>query len=231
MLQKKVSGFIFSTLFIALSFALTGCSDFTPAPEGERTVEIGILLRKQFTEDPCKNPDRVYRHIMVLLPGDRIIGYNVRPGEIGAFRYIFMNSKGVVRELPRLKEIRRHYIDADYAQKVTYKGRENLHMVTVWVKLKVTPEQAQRLTECWEELKENTPPFRLWGNNCASRAAECFVKAGILPWGLPGVDRPASVLKEVMRHYPDTTTEEGYFGFDINNKAFMIPLACPAEKK
>ena len=223
--------------YIVLFFILTVCivggcakTDFTVAPESERSVEIGILLRKQFTKDVCQQ--RRYRHIQVLLDGDEIMGYNIGVSPTPSFiKYVFVHIPAEVRDYDALAAQRMHYRDAEVAQNAIKDDEDGYKIVTDWVKIQVTPEQAEKLRQVWYQLKVNPPEFRLWGDNCASRLAEMFVAAGILPWGLPGFDTPEAVLKQLKKYYPDLTMETGYFGFDQNRKAFIIPLqeTCPGD--
>lgn len=212
-----------SLIFVVLALMLVGCNGFRPAADAERTVEIGLLVRKQFTTDIGK--DRYGRHLDVLLPGGRIVGFNVSTDEVDFIKYVFRHTPGTVRELEELKRIRKHYICAETAQNCSYKGRNGLRMVTVWARFRVTPQQARELVSAWDRMAENPPEFRLWGKNCASRAAEAFVEAGILPWGLPMLDTPEALLHRVLSFYPDAELSKGYFGFDGDGKPYMIPLA------
>lgn len=216
--------------FTALLILTTACSSFTVAPKNERTVQIGILLRKQFTKD-LTDTERRYRHIQVLLADQGIVGYNKMPQDISFFRYAFTKTPGQVRDLEILKNLpeRRHYIDAFYAQDAEYHGESGYKMVTDWIKFNVTPQQASALEKSWLELQQDTPKFRLFGLNCASRAAEMFVKAGILPHGLPGLDTPEAVYERIKEYYPDATCETGYFGYDTSDRPFLIPLTIPAK--
>ncbi len=218
------------TLLLILTLLSTGCTrhDFSIAQD--RDVEIGVLLRKQFTTDVCDR--RIYRHIHILLDGNEIMGYNlgVQPRPM-FITYLLTHIHGEVRNYQDLIGIREHYINADVARDTTYHGKPGNKMVTDWVRFKVSREQADKLREAWYEMRRNPPEFRLWGDNCASRLAENFVKAGILPPGLPGFDRPEAVLKQLEKYYPDLTMVTGYFGIDAEHNITFIPLAndCSAE--
>ncbi len=221
--------FTLSLIFFLLVLS-TGCTrqDFNIADN--RDVEIGVLLRKQFTTDICEH--RIYRHIHILLDGNEIMGYNtgVQPRPM-FITYLLTHIPGEVRNYQDLIGIREHYINADVARDTVYHGKPGYRMVTDWVRFKVSREQADRLRAAWYEMRQNPPQFRLWGDNCASRLAENFVAAGILPPGLPGFDRPEAVLKQLRKYYPDLTLDTGYFGIDAEHNITFIPLdkECSAE--
>ena len=203
--------------------ALTGCVGNNFHIAENRDVEIGVLLRKQFTQDVCQK--RRYRHVHVLLDGNEIMGYNTGVKPRPAFiKYLLTYIPGEVRNYHDLLGIREHYIKADVAQNVTYDGEDGYKIVTDWVKIKVSREQAEKLRHSWYEMKKNPPDFRLWGDNCATRLSQNFAEAGILPHGLPGFDTPESVLKLLKKYYPDLEMETGYFGIDENRQITFIPL-------
>lgn len=202
---------------------LVGCgrSDFSPS--AERTVEIGFLLRKQFTDD--LNEKRHYRHIHLLLADGTIIGFNTSAYQNSFMQNILFTSRGEVQATEELKIVRPHYVNATIAQNCVYKNQAGQKMVTDWVKFKITPTQANALKIEWEKLANNPPTFRLSGKNCATRAHECLVNAGIFPrGGIAGIDRPENMLKTLKKYYPDYTMETGYFGLNENNQPYLIPL-------
>ena len=222
-----------SLQIITLTFFLLlipGCSPRNFQIANQRDVEIGILLRKQFTRDICEQ--RRYRHIHVLLDGNEIMGYNTGVQPRPAFiKYLLLHIPGEVRNYYDLQGIREHYIKAEIARDTDYHGEKGYKMVTDWVTIKVSRQQADKLRQAWYEMKKNPPKFRLWGDNCATRLAENFARAGILPCGLPGFDRPESVLQLLRRYYPDLTLRTGYFGIDENREITFIPLTKDCTPK
>ncbi len=226
-MNERVTGMsVFAGCWLLLALALLagGCAQFEPAPREERVVEVGLLLRRQFNEDVTK--DRICRHIDILLADNEIVGFNVAEPEVKILKYFFLHTPGKVRDFDDLNQIRQYYLYTDKAMNVTHKGKSNLKMVTWWAHLMVTQQQADKLKACWDEMAKNPPEFRLFGDNCASRAAESLVCAGILPPGLPGLDTPENVLKRVKEFYPEVRVEEGYFGFDGERKPYLIPLVA-----
>ncbi len=209
---------------LLLLLILCGCGGANFQVAADRDVEIGILLRKQFTQNVCES--RRYRHIHVLLDGNEIMGYNTGVQPRPAFLvYLLTHIPGEVRGYDQLIGIREHYIKAEVAMGTEYHGEPGYKIVTDWVTFKVSREQADKLRQAWYEMQKNPPAFRLWGDNCASRLAENFVKAGILPPGLPGFDTPEAVYKQICKYYPDCTFRSGYFGIDAQRQITFIPLS------
>jgi hypothetical protein len=199
---------------------LTACTPpsatWQPAPPAARTVPLGLLLRRQVTPDICAS--RPYRHLDTLLPNGKIYGFNTAETENSFLHNIVFRSRGLVRDNPRIRQDRQHYIAITAAKNFSFHGEDHLKMITDWAEFHITPTQAAALEIAWENLKADTPQFRLAGMNCATRAQECLVAAKILPphAGIPGIDRPENLIKFVQKYYPETRVHRGYFGLDEN---------------
>lgn len=210
-----------------LALVLGGCApyggrDFAAAPAEARTVEVGILLRRQFTRDVAKLSH--YRHVHAVLADGAVVSYNSTDYDAPLWKGILFYAPGEVQTTPDLRRVRPHYVSPAVARSCEYKGRPGYKMVTDWVRFKVTPEQAAALSEAWSDLAAGPPAFRLAGNNCSTRAYECFRRAGILPGGIPGIDRPENMMGPLRRYYPDLTVETGWFGIDDADRPYIEPL-------
>lgn len=199
-----------------------GGRDFVAAPGTARTVEVGILLRRQFTRDAREF--KRYRHVHAVLGDGAVVSYNSTDYDAPLWKGILFYAPGEVQTTADLRRVRPHYVSPAVARSCAYKGRPGYKMVTDWVKFKVTPEQAAALSAAWAELAADPPAFRLAGKNCSTRAYECFRRAGILPGGIPGIDRPENMLGPLRRYYPDLTVETGWFGIDDADRPYLEPL-------
>lgn len=213
-------------LLLIAGFAVGGCRPVCPPVPlaSERTVEIGVVLRRQFSE--VIDRPRPYRHIHTLLPGGELIGYNKGYEPTGRLvDKLTRTEKGAVRQLDWIRVHRRHYVDADHAKGFSWEGREDLKMVSVWARWRVTPAQAEALRAAWLRLAENPPDFRLLGRNCVTRCNEMLVEAGILEGGLPGVHTPNQMLSKIRACLGDrVTVEQGFFGLDAEGRPYLDPL-------
>lgn len=219
-------------LLVSLFFILLlgcGCQQFTPAPAKERTVEVSLLLRRNYTTDTAES--RMVRHLDILLADGRIVAFHPHDESIKGWRKLFLRHEGEVREYNLIKRYNPEFIDASVAADCKYKDQAHMKLVTWQARIRVTPAQAERLTACWDELKQNPPIFRLWGSNCATRGTEALACAGILPSGLPGFDTPGKVLERVQKFYPDIIIDEGYFGYDEQMRPFLAPLPQKGDGK
>lgn len=129
-----------------------------------------------------------------------------------------------------MRQFSPQYLDPVVAADCIWNGRAHQKLVTYWLRLRVTPQQAQALREERDKLAMQPAEFRLWGKNCSSRAAELLVRAGILPPGLPGLDTPGALLRRARACYPDAVLEEGYFGLE-NGRPYLVALPQKGENK
>lgn len=211
-------------LLLLTATVLSGCgNDFAPAPAEERTAEVGLLLRRNYTDDPGQ--ERAIRHLDVLLPDGRIAGFHpLNDDELGALRKLFLPNPGQVRDYELIRHYTPQYVDAAVAADCTWGKRNHQMLTTYWVHLKVTPQQAQAFTAAWDEMAVRPPVFRLWGSNCSTRGYDALQQAGIVPSGLPGFDTPAAVFRRVLQFYPDARIEDGFFGYDRQMRPYLAPL-------
>lgn len=191
-------------------------------PASERTETVSVLLRKEYAPDPHRR--RHCRHIHMLLADGEIVDYNSveKPKMI---RYVFFRNEGVVRRTPWLLKNRKAYTDAHYAQNAEHNDKTALHLVTIWAEIPVTPDQARRLESAWARMEANPPVFRLLRQNCATRAAENMVEAGILCRPIRGLGRPETVLKDLEARYGSALRiRTGYFGKAPEGGWMILPL-------
>lgn len=191
-------------------------------PVSARTETVSVLLRKEYNTDPHR--PRYCRHIHMLMPDGGMVDYNskLKPN---FFRYIFLRNEGVVRRTPWLLVNRRAYTDADYAQDAKHNGKTDLHLVTIWAEIPVTPDQVRRLEAAWARMEADPPVFRLLRQNCATRAAQNMIEAGILCRPIGGVGRPETILKDLKARYGSTLRiRTGYFGKAPDGGWMILPL-------
>ncbi len=208
--------YFIATIAFTLSVLSTGCQQWPPAgiQTEPKTVEIGLLCRKQYNPDPYA--DRIYRHIDTMLQDQSLIGFNNNHERPGAWFYpIICTWKGVIGRTDWMQEKRIRYVDIPEAKAFVRDG-QSMPIITDWYHFRVSQAQADALDCEWKKMEANVPHFRLFGRNCATIAANALIRAGILRpsfTGIRGIDRPENLLKMIYEQYPDTVLERGYFGY------------------
>ena len=142
-------------------------------------------------------------------------------GSSGGLGYIagavLIGIKGEVYELDEFKIHRPHYISSAKAKAAG--------VVSTVLMTPVANGEAERFDEYWAKLKEDPGTFRLLGKNCSTRASGAFRYAGILSGGIPGMDTPNNLFKQLNSERSDKCDSfSGYVGFaNVGNK-FAIQI-------
>jgi hypothetical protein len=100
-----------------------------------------------------------------------------------------INMMGKVADYAELRKIRPFYVDSALAKKYGVKSTALL--------LDVSAPQAGVFRRFWTDLKANPGMFNLLGGNCSTHASEAFVAAGIVPSGIPGLDTPDNLYRQL----------------------------------
>lgn len=230
--MPRICRFCLLAFFMLAGGLLSACGRFQPPPKHERIVPTGVFFRYQFSADPCV--PRRFRHVHVLLDNQHIYGFNQRPGQATFLSYAFLRRPGEVRDLARLRSLneRKHYISIEAAKDCVDDNRPGEQMITAWFTFNITPAQAKQLNREWRKLQAAPPLFRLWGLNCATRTAEIYARAGIIPDGeLSWLDSPESLWRELRRYYPQGRLRLGYFGYDAASRPQFEPLPADCQAR
>jgi len=151
-------------------------------------------------------PDIMAQHADAILSDGSPIGFfGEGDGISGSGGSIGFGMDGVVYDYHLMKAHRPYYVDLDQAKRYGVKS-------TVLV-LKVTSEIGLVFDEFWSKLKLNPGNFSLLGDNCATHGSEAFMKAGIVNRGIPGLDTPDNLYKQLIAVSSKTESYSGHVGF------------------
>lgn len=156
-------------------------------------------------------------HADCLLPGGNPVGYfgdrgTQTSGNISAsWHSVGMNKRGQVIDYARMKRVLIKYTDLAVAQKTnTYS--------TILI-IKVDAIEAIAFKNYWRGLNKKSDGFRLLGNNCSTHASKAFIKANIVKKGIPGLDTPDNLYKQLKKLKDrKMVTYSGYIGHIPGNK-------------
>lgn len=190
--------------------------------------QIGIIVRGKLNDK--HSPGVMEQHADCILPGGEPVGFFGGEGDHSSgssgsssgsssnswangpslsWNSTGMNMKGMVAHYPELRRIRPWYVDIKQAQKYKVKS-------TVLV-LDVTKAQADLFKQFWKNLKLNPGGFSLLGANCSTHASEAFIAANIVSKGIPGLDTPDNLYKQIKTsHSGSKKTYSGHIGAEKN---------------
>ena len=173
---------------------------------------IGLIIRGK--QNDSHNPGNMEQHADCILPNGQPVGFFGGGGDassgssgstlgssIGSWKNgpsISLNSTGInmkgnVAYHKEMRKIRPMYIDINLAKK--YKVKSTVLL------LQVTAIQAKLFTNYWTQLKINPGVFNLLGANCSTHASEAFIAAHIVTTGIPGLDTPNNLYKQLKAKY------------------------------
>lgn len=170
---------------------------------------VGLIVRGKKNDKHV--PGNIEQHADCILPGGEPVGFyggtgdyssgssassSVLSSENGPF--ISLNSTGLnmmgqVAYYDDLIKIRPMYVNLELAKRYKIKSTVIL--------LEVTRSQAELFTQFWKNLKLNPGSFNIIGGNCSTHASEAFVAAKILASGIPGLDTPDNLYRQIKSKF------------------------------
>lgn len=167
-------------------------------------TKIALIVRGKIGMD--HEPGLLDQHADVILSDGTPMGFfGEGQGTSGSGGSSGFGMDGVVYDFPLFQVHRPYYVDLNMAKK--YKVKSTVLVITV------TKKQALLFKKFWSSLKVNPRGFRLIGDNCSTHASEAFITAGVTKKGIPGLDTPDNLYKQIIALENDTKTYSGHIGF------------------
>lgn len=133
---------------------------------------------------------------------------------------VVIGIKGEVYELDEFNRFRPFYVDAGKAR--------GAKVISTALVVKVANGEADKFDEYWSSLKADPGTFSLLGRNCSTRASGAFRYSGILSGGIPGLDTPNNLYKQLKSERSDRcSSHTGYLGFDVSGNGFTMRIDEP----
>lgn len=190
---------------------------------------IGLIVRGK--QNDKHNPGNMEQHADCILPGGEPVGFfggggDASSGSSGSsfassmgswangpsisLNKTGLNMTGTVAYYNELLKIRPMYVDINLAKK--YKVQSTV------ILLEVTKAQADLFLQYWKNLSLNPGSFNILGGNCSTHASSAFVAANVVSSGIPGLDTPNNLYKQLkVKHSGKSRIYSGFVG--------VIPLA------
>lgn len=188
--------------------------------------KIGLIVRGKTS--PTHEPGNMAQHADCVLADGSPIGFfgdeGAATGEStgqGSWNSIGMNMKGLVADYHKLQTIRPYYVDTTLAKR--YK------VISTVLLIQVTPTEASLFKDYWTKLTLKPGSFHILGANCSTHASEAFVYAGILGGGIPGLDTPNNLYKQLVTvKKGKTESHSGHVGFTpVSTGGYTMTVDTP----
>lgn len=180
----------------------------------ECPAESTAPLEPSLCHNPWDDPSVLAQHADCILPNGFPIGFfgqgPVRTGESvgsGSSLSSGINMHGVVFDHAAMAAQRPFYIDAKQAKATG--------VVSTVLIFDVGAKNTAQFAQYWKSKKRSPGGFSLLGNNCSTNASEGFMAAQVVGEGIPGLDTPAKLLRQLLASRPKNSvaTYSGFIGF------------------
>ncbi len=188
------------------------------------STTVGLIVRGK--KNDAHKPGVMEQHADCILPGGAPIGFFGEGGDASSgssgrassgsswangpsisLNSTGINMKGLVADYATMQKIRPFYVDAALAKK--YK------VISTILLLDVSTAEASRFKQYWQDLKLKPGSFNLLGGNCSTHASEAFVFAKIVAGGIPGLDTPDNLYRQLKAKAAGKKKNySGYVGFN-----------------
>lgn len=127
---------------------------------------------------------------------------------------------GAVYDYATLARKRGNYVDAAIAR-----GTGTVSTVLL---VQVSAAEAAAFDKAWVDMMADPGMFNIVGWNCATHASQAFRKAGILSAGIPGLDTPDNLYRQLcFEKVGKLEVAHGYVGFTASGSGYMMTVDTP----
>lgn len=167
---------------------------------------VALIVRAKTSAE--HTPKKLDQHADCVRSNGVPVGYFGEAGEGSGYvaSAMFIGIRGEVYDMEGFRKNRPYYVDAEIAR--------GYGVVSTALVVSVSSGQAKLFDDYWDSLAANPGTFRLLGKNCSTRASGAFRHAGILAAGIPGLDTPNNLYKQLVKERRDICNSySGYIGF------------------
>lgn len=172
---------------------------------------VGLVVRGK--RSATHVPGLMQQHADCILPDGSPIGfYGDGPPRTsggssgGSSNTLGMNMTGLVADYTKMRMMRPQYVDLATAKKYG--------VMSTILTIRVTTGEAFAFLDYWIKLSAKPGGFDIVGNNCSTHASDAFITSGILSDGIPGLDTPDNLYRQLVTVKTGTTTSySGHVGF------------------
>jgi len=182
--------------------------------------KVALVVRGK--ESPEHVPGKRAQHADCVRSQGAPVGYFGEDGEGNVYitTAVLIGVRGEVYDLGTFTRKRPYYVDASIARAY--------QLISTALVVRVTSAQASSFDDDWDQLTKDPGTFRLLGKNCSTRASGAFRHAGILQSGIPGLDTPDNLYRQLVAQRGDLCSSySGYVGFTSAGGASFMHIEAP----
>ena len=195
--------------------------------------QVALIVRGK--NSATHAPDLMQQHADCVLSNGSPIGFygqgndgssgggssgigDVSKASAASFNSTGFGMTGVVFNFAQLSRRRANYVDATIAR-----GTGTISTVLL---IQTSRAEATAFDRAWAEMTLDPGSFHIVGWNCSSHASTAFQKSGILAGGIPGLDTPDNLYRQLCTEKAGKfTTHSGYIGFSPAGAGFVMSIS------
>ena len=172
---------------------------------------VGLIVRGKTSH--AHSPGVLEQHADCILADGSPIGFfgegDAASGSSG------LGLDGAVYDFEEFQQKRPFYVNGASAR--------GLKIVSAVLRITASSTQAARFRTFWTRLDADPDTFNILGGNCSTRASSAFVHAGLLGGGIPGIDTPDNLWRQLCTiHRGRVTAAYGYIDFQPKGEGFDV---------
>jgi hypothetical protein len=179
---------------------------------------VGLIVRGK--ENHAHEPGLMEQHADCILSNGAPVGF-YGEGNDGSSNSSGLGMQGIVYDFAQMQRKRRPYVDASSAR--------GSKMLSTYLLVLVSAGEAKKFDDAWGVMTKSPGSFNILGGNCSTHASRAFQAAGILSGGIPGLDTPNNLYKQLcVEKKGKLYGGSGYLGFaKMSSGGFQLEVGLP----
>lgn len=141
-------------------------------------------------------------------------------GSTGKSNGIGLGMAGAVYDIDKLRQNRPYYVDLGMAR--------GYGVISTVLFVQCSATEAKAFDKAWADMTQSPGSFQILGWNCSTHASQAFRTSGILSGGIPGLDTPNNLYKQLCAvRAGKVSSASGYIGFSATGTGFMMTIDTP----
>jgi len=173
---------------------------------------VALIVRGKKSHEHA--PGNLEQHADCILSNGAPIGF-FGQGNDGSSNSSGLGMDGIVYDYSKLSRKRAPYVDAGVAK--------STGIMSTVLFVQVSTAEAIAFDQAWADMTSTPGAFHILGWNCSTHASSAFRKAGILAGGIPGLDTPDNLYRQLCAEKAGKlSVVSGYVGFSAFGKGYML---------
>jgi len=179
--------------------------------------KVALIVRGKTSH--AHEPGAMEQHADCVLSNGAPVGF-FGAGNDRSSNATGIGMTGVVYDFNGLSRARANYVDGGIAA--------GTGTVSTVLFVRTSTAQSAAFDKAWADMTKDPGSFHILGWNCATHASQAFRNAGILAGGIPGLDTPNNLYRQLCFEKKGVVSvASGYVGFSAHKSGYMLTVVDP----